>query len=196
MRTIKRYANRKLYDTETSRYVTLDHVLELIRSGEDVRVIDNRTGNDISRETMAQIILRLEKSGQEPDRSGALRDLITRGRDSVKDALKRSLDVSKGFVSQVEESVDAVVKRLTERGLVTPDEAKALVQSLVAQAGRHAERLEAMLDERINVALTRLNIPTAAEVEEMRRAVEELSRKVEELARIERGAGAGEGEES
>src|SRR5258706_8911140 len=60
-RTIKRYANRKLYDTRDSRYVTLDHIAAMVRAGDDVRVIDNTTRADLTTATLAQIIFEEEK---------------------------------------------------------------------------------------------------------------------------------------
>ncbi len=60
-RTIKRYANRKLYDTADSHYVTLEKLAELLRAGEEIRVISNSTQQDITAATMAQIIFEEEK---------------------------------------------------------------------------------------------------------------------------------------
>src|SRR3954471_18958419 len=60
-RTIKRYANRKLYDTRDSRYVTLDHIAAMVRAGDDVRVVDNTTRADLTTATLAQIIFEEEK---------------------------------------------------------------------------------------------------------------------------------------
>jgi polyhydroxyalkanoate synthesis repressor PhaR len=60
-RTIKRYANRKLYDTRDSRYVTLDHIAAMVRAGDDVRVVENTTRADLTTATLAQIIFEEEK---------------------------------------------------------------------------------------------------------------------------------------
>jgi polyhydroxyalkanoate synthesis repressor PhaR len=60
-RIIKRYANRKLYDTQHSRYVTLDQISEMIRAGDEVKVIDNKSKEDLTSVTLAQIIFEEEK---------------------------------------------------------------------------------------------------------------------------------------
>lgn len=60
-RLIKRYGNRKMYDTVASRYVTLDGVTDLVRAGEDLEIIDNDSGEDLTTLTFAQIILEEEK---------------------------------------------------------------------------------------------------------------------------------------
>ena len=59
---IKRYSNRKLYDTQESRYVTLEELEELIRAGKEISVVDVSTGEDLTSVTLAQIILENERS--------------------------------------------------------------------------------------------------------------------------------------
>lgn len=59
-RTIKKYANRKLYDTQQSCYITLDEIAELIRTGQDITVIDNKTKEDITYKTLVQLLSLLE----------------------------------------------------------------------------------------------------------------------------------------
>lgn len=65
MRIIKKYPNRRLYDTQTSAYITLAEVLEIIRKGEDFKVQDSESGEDITRSILVQIILEQE-SGERP----------------------------------------------------------------------------------------------------------------------------------
>jgi polyhydroxyalkanoate synthesis repressor PhaR len=61
MRIIKRYSNRKLYDTHDSRYVTLDQLAVLVREGEELQVVDKSTERDLTSATLAQIIFEEEK---------------------------------------------------------------------------------------------------------------------------------------
>jgi polyhydroxyalkanoate synthesis repressor PhaR len=110
-RIIKRYANRKLYDMSDSRYVTLDQISEMIRNGEDVKVIDNSTKDDLTSVTLAQILFEEERK-----RSflplGALRKIIQSGGESLQD-----------FVSQLSESAGRVFRR--EDGPAESSEATA-----------------------------------------------------------------------
>jgi len=62
-RTIKKYANRRLYDTTASKHVTLDGIRELVASGEDVQVVDDTNGEDITRNVLMQIISEQEQGG-------------------------------------------------------------------------------------------------------------------------------------
>src|SRR5437016_9565031 len=65
-RIIKRYSNRKLYDTVESRYVTLPQIAELVRRGEDVHIVDNTTKEDLTRVTLAQILYEEERKQKQP----------------------------------------------------------------------------------------------------------------------------------
>ena len=98
-RIIKRYGNRKLYDTELSRYVTIEEVANHIRNGISVRIIDNKTGEDITSSTLALIVLEAEKKQRHSSNSsilesviktGTLTDFIVNSTDSVKTGLEEA----------------------------------------------------------------------------------------------------------
>jgi len=78
MRTIRRYSNRKLYDTVDSHYVTLQQIAALIRQGEEIQVVAHGTGGDITASTMAQIIFEEEKRTPRLP-AQALREIIVNG---------------------------------------------------------------------------------------------------------------------
>jgi polyhydroxyalkanoate synthesis repressor PhaR len=78
-RIIKRYANRKLYDTQHSRYVTLEQISEMIRNGDDVKIVDNKTKEDLTSVTLAQIIFEEEKKQRSFLPLGAMRNIIQNG---------------------------------------------------------------------------------------------------------------------
>lgn len=73
---IKKYANRRLYDTSTSSYVTLEHLSDLVREGRDFEVRDAKTGEDLTRQVLTQIIFEHETKGQGALPLNFLRQLI------------------------------------------------------------------------------------------------------------------------
>ena len=92
---IKRYSNRKLYDTQESRYVTLEELEELIRAGKEISVVDVSTGEDLTSVTLAQIILESERSRRATLPTGFLHQLIKHGeawQDFIQKSLKSSLE--------------------------------------------------------------------------------------------------------
>lgn len=88
---IKRYANRKLYNTETSRYITLKGIAELIEQNLEVRVIDNETGEDITGTTLSQILVDSGRDGRSVSHT-LLSDLIQRGSDALYGALRKGME--------------------------------------------------------------------------------------------------------
>src|SRR3954468_6594194 len=98
-RVVKRYANRKLYDTQRSRYVTLEQIADMIRSGEDVKIVDNNSKEDLTAITLAQIIFEEEKKSSFLPLS-AFRNIIPTGGNSIQQ-----------FASNAGEKVRAVFRR-------------------------------------------------------------------------------------
>src|SRR4029079_3813856 len=99
-RVIKRYANRKLYDTQRSRYVTLDQIAEMIRSGEDVKIVDNNSKEDLTTITLAQIIFEEEKKQKSFLPLNAMRNIIQSGGERIEE-----------LVSQAQKKVSGVFSR-------------------------------------------------------------------------------------
>src|SRR3954470_21813433 len=95
-RIIKRYANRKLYDTEHSRYVTLDQISEMIRNGDDVKIVDNKTKKDLTTVTLAQIIFEEEKKQRSFLPLGAMRNIIQSGGEWFAEAQRRVQSILPG----------------------------------------------------------------------------------------------------
>ena len=95
-RIIKRYANRKLYDTEHSRYVTLDQISEMIRNGDDVKIVDNKSKEDLTTVTLAQIIFEEEKKQRSFLPLAAMRNIIQSGGEWFAEAQRRVQSILPG----------------------------------------------------------------------------------------------------
>jgi polyhydroxyalkanoate synthesis repressor PhaR len=102
--TIKKYANRRLYNTATSAYVTLEHLAQMVREGSDFRVFDAKSGDDITRSILTQIILEAENSGSQLLPIDFLRNIIRSYGDSVQGFLPSYLDLAmKSFADSREQ---------------------------------------------------------------------------------------------
>jgi polyhydroxyalkanoate synthesis repressor PhaR len=127
---IKRYANRKLYDTQDSRYVTLDRIAELVRNGEEVRVLDNKSQKDLTKVTLAQIIYEEQKSGNATAWSvQTLRGFIQQGRERLVTTLK-------------EGPVGRLVGRAEELGAGVYSAADDRVRGVMESAAAHVKQLQ------------------------------------------------------
>jgi len=128
-RIIKRYANRKLYDTEHSRYVTLDQISEMIRNGDDVKIVDNKTKEDLTTVTLAQIIFEEEKKQRSFLPLGAMRNIIQSGGEWFAEAQRRVQSILPGKKKEDEEGAEAPISE-DDSGPV--DEALVKKRSLAA----------------------------------------------------------------
>jgi polyhydroxyalkanoate synthesis repressor PhaR len=96
---IKRYSNRKLYDTQESRYVTLEEIEEMIRTGREISVVDAASGEDLTSVTLTQIILENERTRRASLPAAFLHQLIKHG-ESWHDLVQKSVRASlEGMVS-------------------------------------------------------------------------------------------------
>jgi polyhydroxyalkanoate synthesis repressor PhaR len=101
IRLIKRYESRKLYDTEESRYVSLEEIATWIRQGQEVRVVDNASNNDVTSQTLTQVILDEGRKGTSFLPSELLHDLVRMGERAVNTGME-----------QVQHGVDRLIDRL------------------------------------------------------------------------------------
>jgi polyhydroxyalkanoate synthesis repressor PhaR len=130
IRVIKRYANRKLYDTRDSKYVTLDRIAEFVRNGEEVKVLDNRSKRDLTKVTLAQIIYEEQRSGNATAWSVQnLRGFIQQGREKLLSSLK-------------EGPVGKLVGRAEELGAEVYSAADDRVRGVVESAAAHVKQLQ------------------------------------------------------
>jgi len=88
---IKRYQNRKLYDTHESSYVTLDEIAKMIKGGEDLRVIDNKTKNDITAATLTQLLYESERKAKTQPSVDLLKEIIRHGDGSFSSFIQAKL---------------------------------------------------------------------------------------------------------
>ena len=123
-RVIKRYANRKLYDTKSSQYVTLDQIAQMIRTGEEVRVLDNSTKDDLTSVTLAQIIFEEEKRQKSFIPLQAMRHLIQSGGASLQE-----------LAQQAQARVLSVFRKGEGDGPRTPEEEADFAAAEAASAG-------------------------------------------------------------
>ena len=145
---IKRYANRKLYDTDRSCYVTLEDIAHMIRGGDEVQVVDNKSGEDLTQVTLAQIIFETEKRrsfmslsllrGLIQDGGGALGDLA---RGSVHRAQVKAHEVrqtAQKLRHGIEDKIDRVIGKPQDGEAVAPFSLAELMQ----RARRNVDELQ------------------------------------------------------
>ena len=198
-RLIKRYANRKMYDTQASRYVTLDGVGDLVRTGEDLRIVDNDSGEDLTALIFAQIIFEEQKRKNGLLELPALRWIIQRGGATVQEILHR-VDRGREALGNVRELAEKGVKQLLQ-GAETgapqqrPKRRSAesagsrLLDEILEAPQKQIEQLQHRIDAQVRASIERFTAHPAiqAELQRIEANVKNLERQLHRLRRASSG---------
>lgn len=176
MPQIKRYPNRKLYNTEAKRYVTLEQIAQMIREGAEVSVVDHETGDDLTSLTLSQIILEIEKrqSGFLPQ--SLMTSLIRTGGDTLEFLARQMQSSIPAGAGVLEERLSQLVKA----GKLSAEQARSVASALQSESKEMTR-----LDENMAAILHRLNIPTNQDIVELRDKLTQLTEQLNALAEEE-----------
>ena len=174
-RSVKRYANRKLYDTTSSRYVSLEDVASFVRQGDEVEVMDNESGEDLTAVTLAQIILEDERKKRSPLSLSVLEDLVRNGGDALANATRQGIEAIGEIRERAERSVSSLVSDAT-----SPSE---LIDEVLENSRRRIEDLQRRVDEGLKESVNRLRaIPgIGPEVDRIESGLKDLEARVRSL---------------
>ncbi len=190
---IKRYANRKLYNTQTSRYITLKGIAELLDAGEEVRVIDKQTGEDITSVALSQILVDSERSHTQPPDT-LLTQILGRGGDALYDALRKGVDDASEGIGDFQERMRRMVGANDqphasheggeggEDGEVGQDEAGDRRTSSKKHGFFHAPpELDDLVQNAVERVFRLLDLPRRSDVESLNQNLERVVGAVEAL---------------
>jgi polyhydroxyalkanoate synthesis repressor PhaR len=191
-RIIKRYSNRKLYDTTHSRYVTLDQIGELVRSGEEVKIIDNSSKEDLTSVTLAQIIFEEEKRKKSFLPLGTLKSILQSSGEQIQEFARSIKEGAAERIKHIRQKdplkddgtpeaislEEAPIPEVKVPEAKTPEE-KKFFQGVIDSSQQTLQEMQRRLDERIKNALHGLTIP----IDALRREFNDLSGRLERLER-------------
>jgi len=190
---VKKYANRRLYNTETSSYITLDNLAEMIRAGRDFVVYDAKTGDDITRGVLTQIIVEEESKGSSMLPTNFLRSLIGFYGDSLQGVVPSYLEQAMANFARQQQQMRQVVQQtfspfiplgveeMSRQNMALIERAMTMFNPFHAQAGYqaghlpgHTETQPAPEQEAQPSEGRALAAPAAPELEALRHEVESL----------------------
>src|ERR1700674_3566480 len=159
---IKKYANRKLYDTRTSRYITLEGIAALVRDGHEIRVVDRDNGHDLTQVTLSQIVLSAEKRGPARlvDAGG---EVIQERGQALLDYVRKTLNVPSDLKNEMERRREDLEEK-------ADDTIERALRRLRIPSHTDIDRINGRLD-RIAVQLKKLGIPEPAMKKSRKRKV-------------------------
>jgi polyhydroxyalkanoate synthesis repressor PhaR len=143
MRIIKKYANRKLYDTSDKKYVAMDNLAKLIKCGEEITVIDNRNGRDITSVVVSQLLAREKREDDLDDFPGVLIQLLRKGGGTIRDYAKNAENFKKWVGKSIDVRINEILGKmnLATRGQI--NELNETIDQLMNKV-EHLERLQVM----------------------------------------------------
>ncbi|MBN9587828.1 MAG: polyhydroxyalkanoate synthesis repressor PhaR [Alphaproteobacteria bacterium 64-11] len=176
---IKKYANRRLYNTQTSSYVTLDHLAAMVKEGTEFEVQDARTGEDITRSVLTQIIFEEEAKGQSLLPIKFLRQLIRFYGDSLQTFVPGYLDMSmesftknqgamRDRIAEALGGGNQMIENMTRQNLALFENAMAMFTPFGGKAAEPKAAAKPSADEVADLK---------EEVEQMRKQLAELSQR-------------------
>lgn len=179
MRVIKRYSNRKLYDTATKQYITLDQIAELVRQSKDLQVIDNDTGDDLTTLTLTQIILEQEKKNKEFLPRSVLSALVEAGGKPLS-TLRQHLETPLDFLRQVDEEIERRIHLLIQRGEIAEEHGRKIRDQLLQNSPKFGSAYKSD-DEEITRIIQSHDVPTKEDIQQLHKKIDILSEKIKSL---------------
>jgi len=176
---IKRYQNRKLYNTQSKRYITLEEIEELIKKEEAIIVIDNSTGRDITAITLSQIIFEFEKNSSGFLPIKLLLSLVQSGGNRI-DELRRNILDSLSLHHHYDIEIERRVNLLIEHGELTQEAGAQILDKLISISHQGDNSGEDIEDAIIRYLKDR-QIPTKNDLQLLIHNIDSISKQVDEL---------------
>jgi polyhydroxyalkanoate synthesis repressor PhaR len=186
MHEIKKYANRKMYDRTDKRYVTMDQLSELIKSGEEVSIIDNSTGDDLTASIVSQLIGREKKSKDKGVSPRVLMQLLRKGGGTLSEYAKKYTSLWQNAFTMAEDEVDRLVNRLVKDKELSQSEGSKLKKEIVGYRDSLKSWISDSIDKRISEVLDVMNLPSKDRINDLAARVDALAAKVEKLEKPRR----------
>lgn len=182
MRIVKRYENRKLYDTTTSKTLTLKDIASLIRDGEEVKVVDN-ADKDITNKVLAQIFLQENLSTKQLVMSKFLLEVLIKESDKLEKLTKNVLFGGVGLASLTQEKLESLVNELIKRGELEEKDRNKFLAQLIDKVETGSKNFKNMVEGFVNE-----NVAPKAEkskeeiIAEKEAQIESLKKQIKELS--------------
>ncbi len=181
MHKIKRYANRKLYDTTDKKYITLTQLTAMIKEGVEISVVDNKSGEDITASVLAKMIAHGEKEAHENMSTSALMRFIRKGGDTVADYAKKYTSIWQSALALAEDETEKLVNKLVKDRELSESEGRNLKKEIISYTENLKSWIGATIDKRIKEMLDMMNLADRQQVVQLADAIDTLSEKVEVL---------------
>jgi polyhydroxyalkanoate synthesis repressor PhaR len=184
MHKIKRYANRKLYDTTDKRYVTLDQISKLIKKGKKISVVDNKTDRDITSATISQCLARNKKKKSNEAESNVLIQLLRKGPGTLVDYGRKYVSLWERALTMADEEIDKMVDRLVKDKELSRSEGSRIKKDIAGRTNNLKSWIGDKIDQRITEILGIMNLVTKEQMNQLTEKIESLTIRVRKLEKV------------
>jgi len=185
MHRIKKYANRKLYDTTDKRYISRTRLSELIRQGQDIIIIDNETGEDLTASIVSSLIATTSGKAGGTVSSGVLIQLFRKGGNALTDYAKRYVSFWQRSFTMAEDEIDDMVKKLVKSKEISKSEGVRLKKEVMGFTSSLKMWISDTIDRRVKEVLSATNLATKDQVSELTGRIQTLEKKLKKFEDIQ-----------
>jgi len=181
MHLIKKYANRKLYDTTDKRYLTMDRLAELIKAGDEVSIVDNETGDDLTSAIVSQLLAREDAGTDKAVPSRVLMQMLRKGRGTLFGYGKKYVALWQSALTLSRDEIEKLVNSLIVDKEISESDGRNLKNEIFGFANNLKSWIMDNIDQRVSETLKALNLSSKDQVRELSRRVDELTKKVRDM---------------
>lgn len=181
MHLIKKYANRKLYDTTDKQYLTMDRLAELIKKGAEVAIVDNATGKDLTASIVTQLLAREKNEAGAAVPPSILMQMLRKGRGTLFGYGKKYVSLWQSAFMMSKDEIEKFINSLVMDKELSEAEGKNLKNEIVSVTNQLKAWIMQNIDRRVTDALKMMNLATHEQIAELTDKVEALKKQVRDL---------------
>jgi polyhydroxyalkanoate synthesis repressor PhaR len=185
MHRIKKYANRKLYDTTDKKYISRTRLSELIKQGKDILIIDNETGEDLTASIVSSLIATTRGKAGGTVSSGVLIQLFRKGGNALTDYAKKYVSFWQRSFTMAEDEIDDMVKKLVKSKEISTSEGTRLKREIMGFTTSLKGWIQETIDKRLKEVLAATHLATKDQVSQLNIRIQTLEKKLEKFEEVQ-----------
>jgi polyhydroxyalkanoate synthesis repressor PhaR len=182
-RIIKRYKNRRLYDTQEKKTIKLENLAELVKKNVDFKIVDSRTEKDVTLSVLTKVLSEsiTENKNNLKQTSNLIRLLIVRGGEITMDFFKKSVLFGLGVFDLTKEKAEKLVDEMIKRGEMSQSDKAKAVKELLKGHDERMQKLNAKIDETVEKVTAKVRGKEKEELTKLHQKLDNLTKVVEKL---------------
>ena len=179
MHRIKKYSNRKLYDTTDKRFISMDEIAELIKAGEEISIHNHRTGQDLTASIVSQLLGRKIGNFDSEVPSKVLFQLLRKGSKGLVGSTRKYFGFWQNALTMAEDELDKFVNNFVKDSHISKDEGRRFKKEIISHNEQLKNRINDQIDESVSKKLKKMNLATKRQLSNLKTREQEFAGKIE-----------------